>query len=145
MTALTERQIRKKLEAIFCDRLGVKEANIAYDVTLTELGGDSLDLIKIVLDVENAFDIELLDAEIHTVGDLVSCVKKRVTVITGPLLEELKDIPSDDVSGAVQPKKNSCRVSATLTSEQRKMWEKLGGGDWLRRYLDATSKGRTTT
>lgn len=58
-----------------------EETEIRDDTSLEDdLGGDSLDLFEIIVDVETEFDIDFTDAEmesIQTVGELVAMVDAK--------------------------------------------------------------------
>lgn len=69
----------EKIRAIIASVMGCKEADITMDTTFKDdLGADSLDVFSIVMEIEDAFDIEIQneDAEkIVTVGDAVEQIK----------------------------------------------------------------------
>lgn len=72
----------QKLKEIIADVLNVDTEEITPDTTFTaDLGADSLDVYQIVMEVEDAFDIEIQqeDAEkIVSVGDAVALIKQMI-------------------------------------------------------------------
>ena len=69
----------EKLQEIIVDVLNVNPDEITMDTTFVDdLGADSLDIFRIIMGIEEAFDIEIAneDAEsIVTVGDAVEQIK----------------------------------------------------------------------
>ena len=69
----------EKLKAIIADVLNLDENDIHMDSTFVDdLGADSLDIFRIIMGIEETFDIEIdnEDAEkIVTVGDAVEQIK----------------------------------------------------------------------
>ena len=55
--------------------LDIDPATVAVDSTFESLGIDSLDMVELVCEIENRFDIELGEAEgLDTVGKLVDYI-----------------------------------------------------------------------
>ena len=55
--------------------LDIDPATVAADSTFESLGIDSLDMVELVCEIENRFDIELGEAEgLDTVGKLVDYI-----------------------------------------------------------------------
>lgn len=53
---------------------------MSRDVAFKDLGADSLDIVELVMDLEESFDLEISDAEaekIKTVGDAVKHILER--------------------------------------------------------------------
>lgn len=65
----------EKVKKIIVERLGVNEADVTMEATFKEdLGADSLDIVELVMDLEDEFDMEISDEDaekISTVGDAV--------------------------------------------------------------------------
>ena len=63
------------------EHLGVESHQVTPEAHFVrDLGADSLDRIEIAMDVEDAFDIVLIDAEIDevvTFGDLLALIEKK--------------------------------------------------------------------
>lgn len=70
--------IKDKVISIIMDKLGVTAEKCTMDATFVDLGADSLDIAEIVMEFEDAFDIEISEEEtgINTVGDAVTFIEK---------------------------------------------------------------------
>lgn len=72
----------EKLQQIIAEVLNVDASEVMPGTTFTEdLGADSLDLYKIILGVEDAFDIEIPQEEaekIVTVADAIDLIQRVV-------------------------------------------------------------------
>jgi acyl carrier protein len=71
--------IFEKVREILSKELNIPEEDITLESNFTDdLGIDSLDLVQLVMELEEAFDITIDDAEaIKTVQDAVSFVEKK--------------------------------------------------------------------
>ena len=68
-----------KIKEIICDQLGVDEESITLETTFEELGADSLDLFQVIIEIEEAYNIQLEEAEsIKTVKDAVEYVEAKI-------------------------------------------------------------------
>lgn len=71
----------ERVKKIVADHLGVDEANVNKDATFKEdLGADSLDVVELVMELEDEFDLEISDEEaekIQTVGDVINYIEKQ--------------------------------------------------------------------
>ncbi len=69
-------EIREKVVKIVVDKLGVKPSQVVPEASFTaDLGADSLDTVELVMEMEKAFDIHILDADaekFQTVGDVIT-------------------------------------------------------------------------
>ncbi|MCD4676481.1 MAG: acyl carrier protein [Desulfobacula sp.] len=76
-------KLKKKIIKIIAKELAVPRRSIKEDTSIQEdLGADSLDVINIVMEIENKFNIEIDEdalTEFNTVGDIV---KRLSTVIS---------------------------------------------------------------
>ena len=69
----------EKVKKIIVEQLAVDESEITLETTFQDLGVDSLDLFEIVIELEEAFDIQIEDAEsIKTVEDAVEYIESRI-------------------------------------------------------------------
>jgi len=70
----------QKIKAMMAEQLGVAESQITDDAKfIDDLGADSLDVVELVMQLEEEFDVEIADEEaenIVTVGDAISFIKK---------------------------------------------------------------------
>ena len=70
-----------KVKEIVAEQLDVAEDQITMEAVITDdLGADSLDVVDLVMDLEDAFSIEIPDealADIKTIGDIVTYIEKE--------------------------------------------------------------------
>ena len=69
-----------KLKEILSEQLGVDEENITTQTTIDDLGADSLDLVEAVMNIEEAFGVNIDDNEIEnlkTVGDFLDYIANK--------------------------------------------------------------------
>ncbi|WP_458413931.1 acyl carrier protein [Schinkia sp. CFF1] len=69
----------ERVTKIVVDRLGVEEADVKLEASFKDdLGADSLDVVELVMELEDEFDMEISDEDaekISTVGDAVNYIK----------------------------------------------------------------------
>jgi acyl carrier protein len=69
-----------RVKRIVIDRLGVDEAEVTLEASFKDdLGADSLDVVELVMELEDEFDMEISDEDaekITTVGQVVEYIKK---------------------------------------------------------------------
>ncbi|MCI8441439.1 MAG: acyl carrier protein [Provencibacterium sp.] len=72
--------IFEKVKEVLVDQLDVDEELVTSEASVTDdLGADSLDLVDLVMELENEFDVEIPDEDIQsikTVGDIVAYIEK---------------------------------------------------------------------
>lgn len=69
-----------KLKEILSEQLGVDEDSITTQTTIDDLGADSLDLVEAVMNIEEAFGVNIDDNEIEnlkTVGDFLDYIANK--------------------------------------------------------------------
>lgn len=68
--------IFEKVKEIIIDQIGVEESEVTLDTTFDDLGIDSLDLFQIVIEIEEAFNIRIENAEsIKSIKDAVNYIE----------------------------------------------------------------------
>ncbi len=71
--------VLERITKIIVDRLGVEESQVSLEASFKDdLGADSLDVVELVMELEDEFDIEISDDDaekIATVGDAVNYIK----------------------------------------------------------------------
>ncbi|WP_437342339.1 acyl carrier protein [Jeotgalibacillus marinus] len=71
-----------RVTKIIVDRLGVDESEIKLEASFKEdLGADSLDVVELVMELEDEFDMVISDEDaekIGTVGDAVSYIQEKM-------------------------------------------------------------------
>ncbi|MRX70562.1 acyl carrier protein [Bacillus lacus] len=74
-------EVLDRVTKIIVDRLGVDEAQVKLESSFKDdLGADSLDVVELVMELEDEFDMEISDEEaenISTVGDAVNYIKSQ--------------------------------------------------------------------
>ncbi|WP_075617527.1 acyl carrier protein [Paenisporosarcina indica] len=76
MTTVVERVTK-----VVVDRLGVDESEVKLEASFRDdLGADSLDVVELVMEFEDEFDMEISDEDaekIGTVGDAVTYIESK--------------------------------------------------------------------
>ena len=74
--------VETKVREIICEQLGVSEEEVTPEASFIEdLGADSLDIVELVMELEEEFDIQIPDDQaekIKTVGQAVEYIKSEV-------------------------------------------------------------------
>ncbi len=74
-------EIFEKLKKIIIEQLGVDEENVKEEATFVDdLSADSLDIVELVMNIEEEFEMEIPDGDadkIVTVGDVVEYIKEH--------------------------------------------------------------------
>ena len=74
-------EIFSRVKSIIVDRLGVEESKVTLEATFKDdLGADSLDVVELIMELEDEFDLEISDedaAKIVTVGDVVTYIEQH--------------------------------------------------------------------
>ncbi|WP_047151617.1 acyl carrier protein [Aneurinibacillus tyrosinisolvens] len=70
-----------RVKKIIVDRLGVDESEIKEEASFKDdLGADSLDVVELVMELEDEFDLEISDEDaekIATVGDVITYINSH--------------------------------------------------------------------
>jgi len=75
--------IEEKVKQIVAEQLCVELSEVVPNATLDDLGADSLDKVELTMALEEAFDIEIGDADvdkIRTVQDVIDAVNSHAKV-----------------------------------------------------------------
>jgi len=71
--------IAERVKAIILEKLDVEEGDIKEEAAFIEdLGADSLDTVEMIMELEDAFDMEIPDEEaekLSTVGDAIKYIQ----------------------------------------------------------------------
>ena len=74
--------VLERVTKIIVDRLGVEETEVVPAASFKEdLGADSLDVVELVMQLEDEFEMEISDEDaekIATVGDAVSYIESHL-------------------------------------------------------------------
>jgi acyl carrier protein len=75
-------EIKEKVIQIVCDNLGVNKEQVTDNTSFTEdIGADSLDIVELVMELEEEFEITIPDEEaekIKTVGEAIDYIMKEL-------------------------------------------------------------------
>ena len=73
--------VLERVTKIIVDRLGVDESQVTLEASFKDdLGADSLDVVELVMELEDEFDMEISDEDaegMSTVGDAVTYIEKK--------------------------------------------------------------------
>jgi acyl carrier protein len=70
----------------FTDQLGIDRERVTAETDLKQLGADSLDVVELVMELEEQFDINIPDDEaekIQTVADAIRAILRRRNQLPG--------------------------------------------------------------
>ncbi|MEY4479677.1 MAG: hypothetical protein RLZZ267_355 [Bacillota bacterium] len=71
-----------KVKKVVVDRLGVDEAEVTMEASFKDdLGADSLDVVELVMELEDEFDLEISDEaaeKITSVGEVVKYIEANI-------------------------------------------------------------------
>ncbi len=74
-------EVYDRVKRIVVDRLGVEDGQVSLEASFKEdLGADSLDVVELVMELEDEFDLEISDEDaekITTVGDVVKYIQAQ--------------------------------------------------------------------
>lgn len=70
--------VYEKIVEIIADKMDIDASDISMDSTFENLKIDSLDMVEIVMDIEEEFDISIEEAEnLKSVADLVNFIEEN--------------------------------------------------------------------
>jgi len=74
--------VLERVKRIVIERLGVEEAEVTPEAIFSkdDLGADSLDVVELVMELEDEFDLEISDEDaekITTVGEVVKYIQSH--------------------------------------------------------------------
>ncbi len=79
---MSSEEVFEKVKEIIIEQLGVAETAVTMEASfIDDLGADSLDIVELIMALEEAFDMEIPDADaekVVTVGDVVEYIKDHV-------------------------------------------------------------------
>lgn len=75
---MTPDEIKEKVIDIVCEQMGVPREKVTPETSfINDLGADSLDTVELIMEFEDAFDLNIPDEvaeKIQTVGDAIKYV-----------------------------------------------------------------------
>ncbi len=73
--------IQEKLVNLIAEKLGVEPEEVTPEARFIEdLGADSLDIVELIMDLEDEFEMEIPDEEaekLSTVGDAINYIQSK--------------------------------------------------------------------
>lgn len=79
---MTNQEILDRMAEILVDQLGIDEDEVTMEANFIEdLNADSLDIVELVMNLEQEFDLMIPDEEaenIRTVGDAVKFIQENL-------------------------------------------------------------------
>lgn len=78
---MNKEEIFEKLKGIVVEQLGVEAETVTEDATFVDdLSADSLDIVELIMQVEEEFDMSIPDSEaerVVTIGDVVKYIQEN--------------------------------------------------------------------
>lgn len=79
--------VAEKIRGIVSKQMGVNNDQITEQTSfVNDLGADSLDTVELIMEFENAFDMNIPDEDaekIQTIGDAINYIEERVNKCGG--------------------------------------------------------------
>jgi len=80
---VTPDEIKEKVIDIVCEQMGVAREKVSPETSfINDLGADSLDTVELIMEFEDAFDLNIPDEvaeKIQTVGDAIKYVVENAS------------------------------------------------------------------
>ncbi len=73
--------IAERVRSIIAERLNVNPEEITLETTFEDLGADSLDVMDLIMELEQEFDLEIPDEDaenIRTIEDTINYIRSRI-------------------------------------------------------------------
>ena len=78
---MAESDIEERVATIICNQLDVEKEKVKPETNfVNDLGADSLDIVELVMELEEAFEMSIPDDDaekIRTVGEAIDYIKKN--------------------------------------------------------------------
>ena len=78
---MSDEQIRTRVIEIVCEHLAVEKSKVEDKTSFIEdIGADSLDIVELVMELEEEFDIQIPDDQaekIKTVGEAIDYIERE--------------------------------------------------------------------
>lgn len=71
---VTEKSTFETVKEMIVDRFGVQEDKVVPEMTFEDLGADSLDVVELVMELEDVFDIQFADEKIENLNNIGEAV-----------------------------------------------------------------------
>jgi acyl carrier protein len=69
-----------KVKELVLARFSLEEEDLTLETTFESVGADSLDIVELIMEIEEEFDVEIPDEDMKkmtTVGDMVEYLKEN--------------------------------------------------------------------
>lgn len=76
---MSEENVFQTVQQMIVDRFGVQEETITEEMTFDDLGADSLDVVELVMEIEDKYNIQFDDdkiEELNNIGDAVRYIEQ---------------------------------------------------------------------
>ena len=73
--------ILEKIKEIISEQTGADEEKLGENTTVEDIVEDSLDIVEMLMNIEEEFDIEIPDSDVRnltTIGELCSYIEERL-------------------------------------------------------------------
>ena len=79
---MSDEQIRTRVIEIVCEHLAVNKETVTRNTAFIEdIGADSLDIVELIMELEEAFEINIADEEtenLKAIGDVIEFILRRL-------------------------------------------------------------------